>query len=115
MPILIIDLSAKFRFVQQLAHFDYRMCMVHTVEVLQLLVVLYIKDQYIRFLCASREPTCSPRFSAYAALIVVVVNTSSNVIPICIQAKFIIKGRLIVGDDPGLKSVDIATGTPRQS
>src|SRR5690349_9772655 len=49
---------------------------------------------------------------AWAALIVHAVRTSAGVIFIVRHARFIIKGNDSVGDDPGLRSVERATGTP---
>ena len=61
----------------------------------------------------SSEPTSSARPIARAALIVTAARTSSGVIRRFRQAAVIARGRLAVGDVPGLKSVPIATGTPR--
>src|SRR5690625_4432603 len=64
------------------------------------------------FFPTSKLPIVSDRPIAWAALIVVAVKTSSGVIPMLRQPKFIINCSESVGDEPGLASVDNATGTP---
>ena len=61
----------------------------------------------------SSEPISPASPSAWAALIVTAARTSSGVIRSRRHAAVIASGRLAVGDVPGLKSVPIATGTPR--
>src|SRR6476660_5457424 len=62
---------------------------------------------------ASSVPISSSSPIARAALIVTALSASSGVRPNWRQATVIARGRLAVGEVPGLKSVPSATGTPR--
>ena len=60
----------------------------------------------------SMAPASSPRPSACAALTVTATSASAGVSFISRQAMVMTRGRLGVGEVPGLKSVPSATGTP---